>query len=255
MIGLSLGALGGGGSILAVPALVYVAGQDAKAATSTSLAIVGLVALVGIAPHWREGRVRFTAGALFGASGIGGSLLGSHWNRSADEHVLLLGFAGVMLIAAVAMWRRARREATLVGDGARATSLVVTTRLRADAATIGKVALAGSAVGLMTGFFGVGGGFVIVPALVLALRFPMPEAVGTALLVIAINAAVAFTARLGSGSVEWHVILPFTASGMLGVVAGSRVASRVAAERLVSWFAVFLVVVAAYMGVRSALAL
>ena len=100
LIGISLGALGGGGSILAVPALVYAAGQSPKQATTTSLVLVALTALIGIAPHWRAGRVRFVAGTIFGLAGIGGSLLGSHWNKAADPDVLLLAFSGLMLVAA-----------------------------------------------------------------------------------------------------------------------------------------------------------
>ena len=111
LIGLSLGALGGGGSILAVPALVYAAGQDAKAATTTSLVLVTITALIGIIPHWRAGHVRLAAGTVFGLAGIGGSLVGSAWNESVDADVLLLAFSVLMLVAAYAMWRRLQRQA------------------------------------------------------------------------------------------------------------------------------------------------
>ena len=106
LIGLSLGALGGGGSILAVPALVYAAGQSAKGATTTSLILVAITSVIGIVPHWRNRRVRLLPGALFGVAGVGGSLLGSHWNEAADPDVLLLAFSGVMVAAGVAMLRR-----------------------------------------------------------------------------------------------------------------------------------------------------
>ena len=111
LIGVSLGALGGGGSILAVPALVYAAGQTPKQATTTSLVLVAITALIGIVPHWRAHRVRFGAGTLFGLVGIAGSLLGSHWNQAANPDLLLLAFAGLMFVAATAMWRRTRRPA------------------------------------------------------------------------------------------------------------------------------------------------
>ena len=161
LIGLSLGALGGGGSILAVPALVYAAGQSARQATATSLVLVAITSVIGVLPHWRAGRVRWGAGVVFSVAGVGGSLLGSHWNEAVDPDALLLGFSGVMFVAAWAMWRRQRRSTGSTGGAAH-------TEVRLDLATAVKVAVAGSAVGLLTGFFGVGGGFVIVPALVLA---------------------------------------------------------------------------------------
>lgn len=249
LIGLSLGALGGGGSILAVPALVYVAGQDPKGAVATSLVIVAAVSLFGMVPHWRAGRVRIGAGLAFAAAGVAGSLLGSAANGAVDPDVLLLAFSGVMVIAAVAMVRRRDTDRVTAPPGA---TRVAT---RVDAGTVAKVLVAGSVVGVMTGFFGVGGGFVIVPALVLALRFPMVEAVGTSLLVIAINSLVALTARLGSGHLDWKVIGPFVVAGAFGVLAGSRLADRLDPNRLVRGFAVLLVVVAAYTAVDSVLAL
>jgi uncharacterized membrane protein YfcA len=261
LIGLSLGALGGGGSILAVPALVYVAGQTPKEAVATSLVVVAIVSLFGVVPHWRAGHVRARAGLVFAATGVAGSLVGSAANRAVDPDALLLAFSGVMLVAAAAMLRRARRPA-----GARAAAptdsppepaagVALHVGTTVDLAVAAKVAVAGTVVGLMTGFFGVGGGFVIVPALVLALGFSMPDAVGTSLLVIAINAFVALAARLGSGDLQWAVVVPFTAAGLAGVLTGSRIASRVHPDRLVQWFAVLLVAVAVYTAVRSALAL
>ncbi|MEQ1702647.1 MAG: sulfite exporter TauE/SafE family protein [Ilumatobacteraceae bacterium] len=251
LIGISLGALGGGGSILAVPALVYAAGQDPKHATTTSLVLVTLTALIGIIPHWRAGRVRFGPGLLFGLAGVGGSLLGSHWNKSADPNVLLLAFSGLMLIAAFAMWRRVRRQPTPLPAGA----AVATLAPRIDATTVVKVLAAGTFVGLLTGFFGVGGGFVIVPALVLALGFTMPEAVGTSLLVIAVNSVVALSTRLQAGSIEWGTVVPFTVASLIGVLIGSKLASTRDSSSLQRWFVGLLVVVAVYTATRSALAL
>lgn len=256
LIGISLGALGGGGSILAVPALVYAAGQTPKHATTTSLVLVALTAMIGIAPHWRAHRVRFVAGTIFGLAGVGGSLLGSRWNKAADPDVLLLAFSGLMLVAAYAMWRRVRRgpqPAELLPVGAAAGPSA--TGVRVDTATVIKVIIAGSIVGLLTGFFGVGGGFVIVPALVLALGFSMPEAVGTSLLVIAINSAVALTTRLQAGSIEWNVVIPFTVASLIGVIIGSRLAHTRDSASLQRWFVGLLVVVAIYTAVRSGLAL
>ncbi len=254
LIGISLGALGGGGSILAVPALVYAAGQSPRHATTTSLVLVAATATVGLIPHWRAGRVRARAGALFGAAGIGGSLLGSHWNGIVDPDVLLLAFAGLMTVAAAGMWRRASavpaRDAVPRSLGAAAAPVMVAPQ-RANPATVVRVLAAGSVVGLLTGFFGVGGGFVIVPALVLALDFTMTEAVGTSLLVIAINSIVALTTRLHGGAIDWTTVATFTVASLAGVVLGSRLADRHDPSKLQRGFVLLLVVVALYTAIRS----
>jgi uncharacterized membrane protein YfcA len=254
LIGLSLGALGGGGSILAVPVLVYVAGQDAKAATATSLVLVTMTALVGIVPHWRAGRVRLLPGLVFGAVGVIGAIVGSRLNERADPDVLLLLFAGVMVAAAVGMWRSARRRRSQSASAAGAPE-PQTTIVSVDARTAVRVALAGSLVGLLTGFFGVGGGFVIVPMLVLALGFSMPEAVGTSLLVIVINSLVALVMRAGAGGVEWTVVVPFAVSSLAGVLVGGRLAGRRDPSSLQQAFAVLLVIVALYTATTSLVAL
>jgi len=257
LIGISLGALGGGGSILAVPALVYAAGQTPKHATTTSLVLVALTAMIGMVPHWRAGRVRVGPGLIFGLAGVGGSLLGSHWNKAADPNVLLILFSGLMLVAAYGMWRRVRTAKCVTGAksvGAAAAS-VAAPALRVDPMTILRVIVAGTLVGLLTGFFGVGGGFVVVPALVLALGFSMPEAIGTSLLVITINSMVALTTRLQSGSIEWGTVVPFTIASLVGVVAGSRLAGTRDSSSLQRWFVGLLVVVAVYTAVRSGLAM
>jgi uncharacterized membrane protein YfcA len=273
LIGVSLGALGGGGSILAVPALVYGAGQGAKAATTTSLLIVGLTALIGMVAHRRAGHVRLGSGLVFGGVGIGGSLAGSQLNRSVDPDVLLLAFSGLMVVAAWRMWAQARKSSVVaaasgadaatasaagspagVGRGAGAAATLERSSA-VDGRTVVKVVVAGSVVGFLTGFFGVGGGFVIVPALVLALRFPMPEAVGTSLLVIAVNSAFALSQRIGTTGIEWRVALPFVVAGLAGVSVGKRLADRVAGPVLARWFVALLVVVAGYTAFRSILAL
>lgn len=253
LIGLSLGALGGGGSILAVPALVFAAGQTPKAATTTSLILVAVTSLTGLLPHWRAGRVRLVAGSLFGLAGVGGSLIGSRWNRSVDPNALLLAFSGLMLLAAAAMTRRLRHPAT--ETPAPEPTTPVTPGTAVTLATAVKVIAAGTVVGLLTGFFGVGGGFVIVPALVLALGFTMPMAVGTSLLVISINAVVALSTRLQAGAIEWSTVVPFTVASLLGVVAGSRLASSRDSSSLQRWFVALLVVVALYTAARSVIAL
>lgn len=246
LIGLSLGALGGGGSILAVPVLVYVAGQDPKSATATSLVLVTMTSIVGIVPHLRAHRVRIAPGLMFGSAGIAGAVIGSRLNELADPDVLLLMFSVVMLIAARGMLRSAKRRRGASGDSS---------AVHFDVATVVKVLGAGSGVGLLTGFFGVGGGFVIVPALVLALGFSMPEAVGTSLLVIVINSLVALAMRAGAGGIEWDVVVPFAVSSMAGVLVGGRLAGTKDPTTLQRAFVVLLVVVAVYTAIASLVAL
>lgn len=253
LIGLSLGALGGGGSVLAVPALVYGAGQGARAATTTSLLVVGATALAGMVSHRRAGRVRVRAGLMFGLVGSGGALLGSLLNRSVDPDVLLLAFSVLMVGAAWQMWRRQQTSGEPVADPPGAAVAVEAPPV--TRASPVRVLVAATGVGLVTGFFGVGGGFVVVPALVMALGFDMSEAVGTSLLVIVLNSAVALSTRVATSGIDWGIALPFTIAGVLGATGGSRIADRVPSNTLVRWFVWLLVVVALYTGARSAAAL
>lgn len=259
LIGVSLGALGGGGSILAVPVLVFVAGQAPSAATTTSLVVVGVASLIGAYGHWRAGRVRVTQGLVFGLVGIAGSLAGSALNHRLDGDVLLLAVAGLILVAA---WRimAGCPSCTRSGEAAaldeRAADGTVQTRTRTmTPGRVATIAGAGTAVGFLTGLFGVGGGFVIVPALALVLGFPMPVAVGTSLLVIAVNTAVALAARAGAGTIDWATTLVFTVAATAGVGAGKRVADRLEPESMQRGFAALLVVVALYTATRALFAI
>lgn len=256
MIGLSLGALGAGGSILTVPALVYLLGQSPHQATTTSLVIVGASALAGAVAHGRAGRVRLGPGVAFGLLGAAGSVLGSKASAATNPEVLLVGFAGLMVAAAAAMLVRRRRrpgqapEDTERPDSSSGGGVATLTRPKADSRTHRgvKVAVAATVVGLLTGFFGVGGGFVVVPALVLALGYDTATAVGTSLVVITINSAIALATRLGTGSVtlDWTLLGLFTATAVVGVLMGNRIASRVAPDRLTTAFALMLLALAGY---------
>jgi hypothetical protein len=264
LIGVSLGALGGGGSILAVPVLVFVAGQRPATATTTSLVVVGVASLIGAYGHWRSGRVRVATGVAFGLVGIGGSLAGSALNRRLDDDVLLLAFSGLILVAA---WRivagcpsctRAGEAEAVAAPSAGGGSVITVEDRRRATLTVARaanVALAGTAVGFLTGLFGVGGGFVIVPALALALQFPMGHAVGTSLLVITVNSVVALAARVGAGTVEWGTTALFAAAAVAGVGAGKRVADRIEPQTMQRAFATLLVAVALATGARAVLAL
>jgi uncharacterized membrane protein YfcA len=262
LIGLSLGALGGGGSILAVPALVYAAGQDPKAATTTSLLLVGIAALVGMATHWRAGRVRVGTGIMFGLIGIAGSLVGSAVNRHIDPNLLLLMFSGLILVAARRMrvgcpscTKAGETAALAITDDHESGRVALLIGAPVDVRRYGEILAAGTAVGFMTGLFGVGGGFIIVPALALVLGLPMPEAIGTSLLVIAVNSAVALSTRLATTTIDWSTTTPFALAAILGVLTGGRIADRLDPKRSQRWFAALLVAVAAYTAIRATMSL
>ena len=273
VIGTSLGALGGGGSILTVPALVYVLDMPARAATGASLIIVGVTALTGAFGHTRSGNVRWKAGLVFGVVGIAASFLGTDLNQRVDPNVLLLCFAALMIVAATAMLRRASRTAapapepdddivvgTTAGTPRSATSTLTRppcTRQRSMVTpqVAVKVIGAGLVVGFLTGFLGVGGGFVIVPALVVALDFSMPVAIGTSLLVIAIDSGASLLARAGSDPLDWAVIVPFTAAAIIGSLVGKQVADKASGTTLGRAFAGLLITLAAYVAIRSVMGL
>jgi uncharacterized protein len=250
LIGLSLGALGGGGSILTVPALVYVIGQDARAATTSSLFIVGITSVIAALGHARSGRVRWGVGVAFGVTGIAAGFAGTAVNRLVDPDVLLLAFAAVIVVAAVGMLAHSRgEEPTPQGGDAPLPAR------RWTPGRIGRIAGAGLLVGFMTGFFGVGGGFVIVPALTLALGMSMPQAVATSLVVISINSAGALLARAGTAHFDWAVIIPFTLAAVAGSLGGKVVADRVSGATLTRAFAVLLIAVAVYTATSSLISL
>lgn len=267
LIGVSLGALGGGGSILTVPALVYALGESAHAATTGSLVIVGVTAVAGVAAHTRTGHVRWAAGTAFGLAGVAASYAGTALNRHLDPNALLLAFAVLMAVTAAAMLRRTRTyvdapsEAIPAAAGARAnprpvdssaTAVVALSRIHIlTPALVAKVIGAGLVVGFLTGFLGVGGGFVIVPVLVMVLGYPMPVAVGTSLLIIALNSAAALSARIGHDTFHWSMIIPFTLAAIAGSLGGKKIAGRVTQTTLTRSFAGLLIAVAAYVIVRS----
>src|SRR6266704_1642919 len=239
LIGLSLGALGGGGSILTIPALVYLLGQSPHQATAASLLVVGLAAVVGAIAHARAGRARLKTGAVFGLLGVIGSYAGSLASAAVPASLLLAGFGVLMLVVAATMILRRRRVPCVSMPAHDARS-------RTRHALV--VAAAATGVGLVTGLFGVGGGFVVVPALVLALGFDMPVAVGTSLVVIALNSAVALATRAAHGALplDWALVATFTGAAVLGTLAGTGMAGRVNPQRLSAAFTLLIVAVAGY---------
>ncbi|MEV6568421.1 sulfite exporter TauE/SafE family protein [Streptomyces kronopolitis] len=255
VIGLLLGALGGGGSVLAVPALVYLLGQSPHEATAGALVVVTVGAVTGLVCHARAGRVRWAAGAVFGALGTAGSFLGSRWSAALDPTVLMAAFAGLMLVVAAMLLVRGLRAAR-EADG---TGLPGTPRpvrdSRSAAASSGspapirpaRVVATASAVGLLTGFFGVGGGFVVVPALTLVLGLEMPVAIGTSLLVILVNSLTALGTRAGTGTLDWPLLAGFAACAAVGSNLGNRLTSRLRPQALTTAFAGLVTVLAVAM--------
>jgi uncharacterized membrane protein YfcA len=229
-IGIALGLLGGGGSILTVPLLVYVAGLDAKAAIASSLFVVGVTSLVGLVSHARAGRVRWRTGLFFGAAGMVGAFLGGKVGSLIPGAVLLVGFAIMMAVTAVAMIR-GRKNVTAVQHG--------------DLPVV-RVLIDGIVVGFVTGIVGAGGGFLVVPALALLGGLPMPIAVGTSLLVIAMKSFAGFAGYATSVPIDWKVTLLVTAGAMVGALVGSAVAGRVHPDRLRTGFGWFVLVMAAF---------
>lgn len=247
IIGILLGALGGGGSILAVPALVQLAGYSVSTATTVSLVAVGVSSLVSMSSHLRRGNVRVGVGVSFVAAGVVASALGNWAGKAIDDDVLMLLFSGLIFIAAHRMLT-ACPSCTRIGEanapeGGGAAKL-----------NVGWIILAGSAVGFLTGMFGVGGGFVVVPALTLALGFSMPVAIGTSLFIVAGNAAVSLGIR-GLGSIDWDVALPFVIVMLIGSLVGARIAPKLPPIASLRVFAGVLVAVAITNGALSIAAL
>lgn len=229
-IGFSLGLIGGGGAIIAVPVLVYVLGVDTRAAVAMSLGIVGATAALGAYLHGRRGAVRLSAGLMFAALGIVGAYFGARLTYLVRPAVLLLIFAAIMLAAAVAMLKRTEGEP----HGARHPLIVL---------------LAGFAVGVLTGFLGVGGGFMIVPALVFFAGLGMRDAVGTSLLVIAVNSFAGFAGHMlrAGSALDLRLTLLVVAIAVVGMLAGTRLSHRTSPALLRKWFAGLVIAMALFL--------
>lgn len=235
VVGLALGALGGGGSVLAVPALVYLLGFTPAAATTASLLIVAATSATALFAHARAGSVRWKAGAAFAAAGLAPAALAGAAAARLPQAALTVAFAAVATAAAAGMLRTAAAPAT------------------APAGDLGPVrparaAGAGAGLGALTGLLGVGGGFLAVPALVTVLAFEIRAAVGTSLLVISVNSLAALAVRSGSAvPVDWAVVAPFAAAAVLGAWDGRRLAAKVPGPLLRRLFGALLLAVAAFM--------
>ncbi|MDQ0958604.1 putative membrane protein YfcA [Streptomyces sp. B4I13] len=230
VIGLALGALGGGGSVLAVPALIYLLGFSPVGATTASLVIVTLTSVTALVAHARDGNVRWRTGLLFAAAGIGPAMLGGALSARIPAAVLTAAFA---VVAGVAALRMLRSRPAAEG---------------AVPARPGRAAVAGAGLGAVTGVLGVGGGFLAVPALVGVLGMRMRNAVATSLLVITVNSLAALATRAGTvEGLDWAVVGPFIGAAILGAWDGKRLAAKVSGYMLQRIFALVLLAVAAFM--------
>ncbi|GES32362.1 TSUP family transporter [Streptomyces angustmyceticus] len=318
LIGLLLGSLGGGGSVLAVPALVYLLGQSPHEATAGALIVVTVGAVTGLVCHARAGRVRWAAGTVFGALGTAGSYVGSRWSAALDPTVLMAAFAGLLLVVAAMLVSRSLRERrgadgvrplrgateteTGTGTGAETETETADSEGRREAVPLRdgpepprspeapeavplrdgpertpsceapgrapsdgvpgarsgsrrarpvRFAVTASGVGLLTGFFGVGGGFVVVPALTLVLGLEMPVAIGTSLLVILLNSLTALATRAGTGNLDWPLLAGFAACAALGSHLGNRLTTRLRPQTLTTAFAALVTVLAVTMAATA----
>ncbi len=247
-IGLSLGLLGGGGSVLALPILVYVMQVPPKSAIAMTLVIVGTVSLIGVIPHWRKGNVNLPKALIFGSATMvgayGGAKLTAH-PFVTDTFQLVL-FAVLMLVAAVFMIRKSQQQ-----DKEDRISPALEPDLEVYPQPICKycwlwLLTEGIAIGVLTGLVGVGGGFAIVPALVLLGKLPMKEAIGTSLLIIAFNSVAGFLGYFGRVELDYHLMVSFTFFAALGILWGSYLSTFIDAKNLQKGFAYFLMAIAAF---------
>jgi uncharacterized membrane protein YfcA len=229
-IGALLGMLGGGGSILTVPALVYLIGQTPQMAVTTSLAIVGANSAIGAYFHNKHGSLNWRVALIFGGVGMVLAYAAAGISKGLSPDVLMVAFALLMLVIGIVMLTRRQTEREI------------------DAPlSLRKVIISGAGVGLLTGLLGVGGGFLIVPALVMLVGLPIQQAVATSLVVIAMNSAAGFLGHLDAFSIDLTLISVFVGAGIAGTFAGARVARRLPAHLLRQTFALFVITLALFL--------
>jgi uncharacterized protein len=224
LVGVSLGLLGGGGSIVMVPLLAYVAGMEPKHAIATSLLVVGVTSAVGAITHARAGRVQWRIAVIFGVAAMAGAYGGGRLAGFVPATVLMVAFAVIMIAAAVAMLRGRKNPA---GTGADRRVPVL------------KIAALGVGVGTLSGLVGAGGGFLLVPPLALLGGLAMPAAVGTSLVVIAMQCFAGLAGHLATEHIDWRLAATVTAGAVVGAILGGRLVALVnpnALRKLFGWF-------------------
>ena len=247
LIGLSLGLIGGGGSILAVPILVYILGIDAKTAIAMSLAIIGIVSLMGVIPHWKQGNVNLKTAISFTPP----AMLGAFWGARLaalpliTDTIQLVCLASIMLVASFLMIRQPKakpRDQRELSVSQKHQSQFKYPWLA--------ITIEGLGVGVLSGFVGVGGGFAMIPALVLLGRIPMKEAIGTSLLIITFKSATGFIGYLNQVNLNWNLMLTLTTVAVLGVIWGAYFSGPRQGAKLQRAFGYFLIAVAIFILIK-----
>lgn len=251
VIGISLGLVGGGGSILTMPVLVYLFGVSPVTATAYSLFVVGSTSLVGAAKQYQQGMVNIRMALLFAATSVATVFLTRTWLVPAiPEHIATIHgftvtesrltmvlFAILMLLSSAFMMRKKNIPDTSSAENKKIS--------------VGKLILYGTGIGLVTGLLGAGGGFLLIPALVLLLHLPMKEAVGTSLLVIALNSLIGFTGNLHDKGMDWRLLLSVTSLAIVGILLGSYLNRKITGGKLKKAFGWFVLAMGAYILVRE----
>ncbi|MEL7078115.1 MAG: sulfite exporter TauE/SafE family protein [Cyanobacteria bacterium J06555_3] len=262
LIGLSLGLIGGGGSILAVPILVYILGLNAKTAIAMSLAIVGIVSLIGVIPHGQQGNVNLKTALSFTPPAMLGAFLGARLAALpfVTDTIQLVSFAVMMLVASYFMIRKPQE---VISDR---VELSIPKKHNSKYAWLA-ITLEGLGVGILTGFVGVGGGFAIIPALVLLGGIPMKEAIqrglgglpherlyqeaiGTSLLIITFKSATGFIGYLNQVAIDWNLMFTFTTVAILGVIWGAYFSGKIHGAKLQQAFGYFLIAIATFILIK-----
>jgi uncharacterized membrane protein YfcA len=253
LIGISLGLIGGGGSILTMPVLVYLFNVSPALATSYSLFVVGSSSLVGAWNNYKKGLVSIKTAILFGMSSVGTVFLTRKFIMPAiPEQISQVGsyaitkpllimvlFAMLMLAAALSMIRAKAKDET---DAVSERSIPLPSLL-----------LNGLGIGLVTGLLGAGGGFLLIPSLVLLVKLPMKEAIGTSLLIIALNSLIGFTGDLGHHIIDWRLLLTISALAIAGIFVGGFISKRIPGEKLKAGFGWFVLAMGIYIIAREIL--
>ena len=251
LIGLSLGLVGGGGSILTVPVLVYLLGVEPVLATAYSLFIVGFTSAVGVYPKYKEGLVDVRTALIFGAPSIAAVFLTrkiivptipadilhfGDWALTKSVLLMIL-FAGLMLAASISMIRDAKKDNA---ESQRSLSF-----------NYPLIVLEGTVVGILTGLVGAGGGFLIIPALVMLTKLPMKKAVGTSLLIIAAKSLIGFTGDLSAQTMDWSLLLAVTLMAVLGIFIGNTLSKKIDGSKLKKGFGWFVLIMGLYIFIKE----
>lgn len=232
VVGILLGLMGGGGSIVTVPLLMYVGGMEARAAIGVSLLVIGVGSMAALVPHAIGGHVRWRVGAIFGGAGMVGAFLGGRVARFIPEALLIGAFGVMMVFTAVALFR------CRTCDGGESP------QNKGPAAGKGRLLLQGLGVGLLTGLVGVGGGFLIVPILILFSRLPTRAAVGTSLMVISLNSLAGFTGHAAAFNSDLGLVIWLVGACATGSVIGSVFADAIPQRILRRGFAAMVMTIA-----------